>query len=89
MLNFMSIVKIRKSTFDEWKYAMDDFEEMTQNFMRNQTIAKVDENTGIICGYVFDPELMNQFLSDPALQEMAELYGTEHVVYHLEPAPTP
>ena len=41
MLNFMSVVKISKSTFDEWKYAMDDFEEMTQNFMRNQTIAKL------------------------------------------------
>ena len=55
--------------------------EVTQMFMRDVMIGKVDDYTAIVCAAVFDPELQQQYMSDPALQEMAEMYGAEHSLY--------
>ena len=81
MANFMAVVKLSKSTFEEWKQGMDEDAEMTQMFMRDVMIGKVDDYTAIVCADVFDPGLQQQYMSDPALQEMAEMYGAEHSLY--------
>ena len=72
MANFMAVNKLSKSTFEEWKQGTDEDAEMTQMFMRDVMIGKVDDYTAIVCAGVFDPELQQQYMSDPALQEMAK-----------------
>ena len=57
MANFLAVVKLSKSTFEEWKQGMDEDAEMTQMFMRDVMIGKVDDYTAIVCAVVFDPEL--------------------------------
>ena len=81
MLNFMAVIKLNKCTFDEWKKEMEEDTEMDGLFMRDVMLAKVDDHTAILCADVFDPELQQQYMSDPALQEMAEMYGAEHSLY--------
>ena len=81
MANFVAVVKLSKSTFEEWKQGMDEDAEMTQMFMRDVMIGKVDDYTAIVSADVFDPELQRQYMSDSALQEMAEMYGAEHSLY--------
>ena len=81
MANFMAVVKLSKSTFEEWKQGMDEDAEMTQMFMRDVMIGKVDDYTAIVCADAFDSELQQQYMSDPALQEMAEMYGAEQSLY--------
>ena len=72
MLNFMAVIKLNKCTFDEWKKEMEEDTEMDGLFMRDVMLAKVDDHTAILCADVFDPELQQQYMSDQALQEMAE-----------------
>ena len=81
MLNFMAVIKFNKCTFDEWKKEMEEDTEMDGLFMRDVMLAKVDDHTAILCADVFDPELQQQYMSDPELQEMAEMYGAEHSLY--------
>ena len=64
MANFMAVVKLSKSTFEEWKQGMDEDAEMTQMFMRDVMIGKVDDYTAIVSADVFDPELQQQYMSD-------------------------
>ena len=81
MLNYVFIHKFCKCIFDEWKHELDEEAEIDGLFMRDVMIGKVDDHTAIMCADVFDPELQQQYMSDPALQEMAEMYGAEHSLY--------
>ena len=84
----MAVVKLSKSTFEEWKQGMDEDAEMTQMFMRDVMIGKVDDYTAIVCADVFDRELQKKMLSDPAFIEMSEMMGIEYVEYELKPTST-
>ena len=81
MANFMAVVKLSKSTFEEWKQGMDEDAEMTQMFMRDVMIGKVDDYTAIVCADVFDPELQQQYMSDPALQEMGNVWSRAFTLF--------
>ena len=50
-------------------------------------VGKVDENTAIVTGDIFDPEGLKQTLSDPELGKSFEEMGIEHTIYMLQPAP--
>ena len=85
----MAVVKLSKSTFEEWKQGMDEDAEMTQMFMRDVIIGKDDDYTAIVCADVFDRDLQQTMLTDPAFLEIHEQMGIEVIEYELTPAPTP
>ena len=89
MLNFMAVIKFNKCTFDEWKKEMEEDTEMDGLFMKDVMIAKVDDNTAIMCADVFDRELQKTMLSDPSFLEIHEQMGIEFTEYELQPAPVP
>ena len=88
MPNIMAVVKLTKCTFDEWNELQKD-EDMDSLWCREVMVANVDDHTAIVCIEVFDPELQQQYMSDPALQEMAEMYGAEHSLYLAKLVKTP
>ena len=85
----MAVVKLSKSTFEEWKQGMDEDTEMDGLFMRDVMLAKVDDHTAILCADVFDRDLQKTMLTDPAFLEIHEQMGIEVIEYELTPAPTP
>ena len=89
MLNFMAVIKFNKCTFDEWKKEMEEDTEMDGLFMKDVMIAKVDDNTAIMCADVFDRELQKTMLSDPSFLEIHEQMGIEFTGYELQPASVP
>ena len=56
MLNTMIVVKMKKTNFSEWKKLFDDDAENRAKFARDTLVGKVDENTAIVTGDIFDPE---------------------------------
>ena len=89
MLNTMIVVKLKKTNFSEWKKLFDDDVENRAKFARDTLVGKVDENTAIVTGDIFDPEGLKQTLSDPELGKRLEEMGIEHTIYMLQPAPAP
>ena len=85
----MAVIKFNKCTFDEWKKEMEEDTEMDGLFMKDVMIAKVDDNTAIMCADVFDRELQKTMLSDPAFIEMSEMMGIEHVECEIKPVQAP
>ena len=72
MLNTMIVVKMKKTNFSEWKKLFDDDAENRAKFARDTLVGKVDENTAIVTGDIFDPEGLKQTLSDPELGKSFE-----------------
>ena len=89
MLNTMIVVKMTKTNYTEWKKLFDGDAENRAKFMRDALVGKVDENTAVVTGDIFDPEGMKQALSDPELGKSFEEMGIEHTIYMLQPAPVP
>ena len=89
MLNTMVVVKMNKTNYTEWKKIFDGDAEKRAKFMRDALVGKVDENTAVVTGDIFDPEGMKQALSDPELGKIFEEMGIEHTMYKLQPAPVP
>ena len=89
MLNTMIVVKMTKTNYTEWKKLFDGDAENRAKFMRDALVGKVDENTAVVTGDIFDPEGMKQALSDPELGKIFEEMGIEHTMYKLQPAPVP
>ena len=85
----MIVVRMTKTNYTEWKKLFDSDAENRAKFMRNALVGKVDENTAVVTGDIFDPEGMKQALSDPELGKIFEEMGIEHTMYMLKPAPVP
>ena len=51
--------------------------------MRNTIIGKVDDNTATISTDVFNPEMIEQFMSSDEFKQMEETLGLSHEVYQL------
>ena len=81
-MNTLIIVKIKNTTYDEWKKKFDADEEVQSQMMRNTIVGKVDDNTAMISTEVFNPDMVRQFMSSDELNKWKKL-GLLHEVYQL------
>ena len=57
-MNTLIIVKIKNTTYDEWKKKFDADAEVQSQMMRNTIVGKVDDNTAMISTEVFNPDMV-------------------------------
>ena len=62
-MNTLIIVKIKNTTYDEWKKKFDADAEIQSQMMRNTIVGKVDDNTAMISTEVLNPDMVGQFMS--------------------------
>ena len=82
-MNTLIIVKIKNTTYDEWRTKFDADAEVQSQMMRNTIVGKVDNNTAIITTEVFNPEMIGQFMSSDEFKHMEQELGLSHEVYQL------
>jgi len=82
-MNTHIIVKIKNTTYDEWKKKFDLDAEVQSQMMKNTIVGKVDNNTAMISTEVFDPDMVEQFMSSDEFKQMEKSLGLSHEVYHL------
>ena len=82
-MNTLIIVKIKNTTYDEWRKKFDEDSEVQSQMMRNTIVGKVDDNTAIISTEVFNPEMVGQFMSSDDFKQMEQELGLSHEVYQL------
>ena len=82
-MNTHIIVKIKNTTYDEWKKKFDLDAEVQSQMMKNIIVGKVDNNTAMISTEVFDPDMVEQFMSSDEFKQMEKSLGLSHEVYHL------
>ena len=80
----MEIFFVAKFTwiYDEWKYVYDGDLELRKQFMKDDIVGKVDENTAMIKATITDPEKMEKIMSE-RIPEIAPKLGLEHEMYTL------
>ena len=69
-------------TYDEWKSVYDGDLELRRQFMKDDIVGKVDENTAMIKATITDPEKMEKVMSE-RIPEIAPKLGLEHEMYTL------
>ena len=82
-MNTHIIVKIKNTTYDEWKIKFDADAEVQSQMMRNTIVGKVDDNTAMISTEVFNPDMVGQFMSSDEFKQMEQELGLSHEVYKL------
>ena len=82
-MNTLIIVKIKNTTYDEWKKKFDSDSEVHSEMMRNTIVGKVDDETAMISTEVFNPDMVGQFMSSDDFKQMEEELGLSHEVYQL------
>ena len=82
-MNTHIIVKIKNTTYDEWKKKFDLDAEVQSQMMKNIIVGKVDNNTAMISTEVFDPDMVEQFMSSDEFKQMEKSLGLSHEVYQL------
>jgi len=82
-MNTFIIVKIKNTTYDEWKEKFDADAEVQSQMMKNTIIGKVDDNTAMISTEVFNPQMIGEFMSSDEFKQMEEELGLSHEVYQL------
>tara|TARA_B100000963_G_scaffold324968_1_gene310864 strand:+ start:212 stop:469 length:258 start_codon:yes stop_codon:yes gene_type:complete len=82
-MNIHIIVKIKNTTYDEWKKKFDLDAEVQSQMMKNTIVGKVDNNTAMISTEVFDPDMVEQFMSSDEFKQMEKSLGLSHEVYQL------
>ena len=82
-MNTLIIVNIKNTTYDEWKKKFDEDSEVQSQMMRNTIVGKVDDNTAMISTEVFNPEMVEQFMSSDEFKQMEQELGLSHDVYQL------
>ena len=82
-MNTHIIVKIKNTTYDEWKKKFDLDAEVQSQMMKNTFVGKVDNNTAMISTEVFDPDMVEQFMSSDEFKQMEKSLGLSHEVYQL------
>ena len=80
----MEMLIIAKFTcsYDEWKTIYDDDLELRQQFMKDDLVGKVNENTAMIKATIIDGEKMEKVMSE-RIPEIAPKLGLEHEMYTL------
>ncbi len=69
-INTLIIVKIKNTTYDEWKKNFDLDAEVKSQMMKNTIVGKVDDNTAIINTEVFNLNMVEQFMSSDEFKQM-------------------
>ena len=69
-------------TYDEWKSVYDCDLELRKQFMKDDIVGKVDENTAMIKATITNPEKMEKIMSE-RIPEIAPKLGLEHEMYTL------
>mgnify|MGYP003325519347 CR=1 FL=1 len=69
-------------TYDEWKSVYDGDLELRKQFMKDDIVGKVDENTAMIKATITNPEKMEKIMSE-RIPEIAPKLGLEHEMYTL------
>ena len=69
-------------TYDEWKSVYDGDLELRKQFMKDDMVGKVDENTAMIKATITDSEIMEKVMSE-RIPEIAPKLGLEHEMYTL------
>ena len=82
-MNTLIIVKIKITTYDEWKKKFDADAEVQSQMMRNTIVGKVDDETAMISAEVFNPDMVGQFMSSDEFRQMEKKLGLSHEVYQL------
>ena len=82
-MNTFIIVKIKNTTYDEWKKKFDADAEVQSQMMKNTIVGKVDDNTAMISTEVFNPDMVRQFMSSDGFKQMEKELGLSHEVYQL------
>ena len=67
-------------TYDQWKSVYDGDLELRKQFMKDDIIGKVDENTAMIKATITNPEEMEKIMSK-RIPEIAPKLGLEHEMY--------
>ena len=80
----MEMLIIAKFTcsYDEWKTIYDGDLELRQQFMKDDLVGKVNENTAMIKATIIDPVKMEKIMSE-RIPEIAPKLGLEHEMYTL------
>ena len=80
----MEMFLIAKFTcsYNEWKSVYDGDLELRKQFMKNDLVGKVNENTAMIKATITDPEKMEKVMSE-RIPEIAPKLGLEHEIYTL------
>ena len=78
-MNTLIIVKIKNTTYDEWKKKFDADAEVQSQMMRNTIVGKVDDNTAMISTEVFNPDIVGQFMSSDEFRQMGK-----NLAYHMK-----
>tara|TARA_X000000950_G_scaffold199744_1_gene240506 strand:+ start:125 stop:397 length:273 start_codon:yes stop_codon:yes gene_type:complete len=83
-VSVMEMLIIAKFTcsYDEWKTIYDGDLELRQQFMKDDLVGKVNENTAMIKATIIDPEKMEKIMSE-RIPEIAPKLGLEHEMYTL------
>ena len=78
----MLIIAKFTCSYDEWKTIYDGDLELRQQFMKDDLVGKVNENTAMIKATIIDPEKMEKIMSE-RIPEIAPKLGLEHEMYTL------
>jgi hypothetical protein len=69
-------------TYEDWKSVYDGDLELRKQFMKDDIVGKVDENTAMIKATITNPEKMEKIMSE-RIPEIAPKLGLEHEMYTL------
>ena len=80
----MEVFFVAKFTcsYNEWTSVYDGDLELREQFMKDDIVGKVDENTAMIKATITDPEKMEKIMSE-RIPEIAPKLGLEHEMYTL------
>ena len=78
----MLIIAQFTCSYDEWKTIYDGDLELRQQFMKDDLVGKVNENTAMIKATIIDPVKMEKIMSE-RIPEIAPKLGLEHEMYTL------
>ena len=78
----MLIIAKFTCSYDEWKTIYDGDLELRQQFMKDDLVGKVNENTAMIKATIIDPEKMEKMMSE-RIPEIAPKLGLEHEMFTL------
>ena len=65
----------------EKKFYLDA--EVQSQMLKNTIVGKVDDNTAMISTEVFNPNMVEQFMSSDEFKQMEKSLGLSHEVYQL------
>ncbi len=80
----MDVFFVAKFTcsYNEWKSVYDGDLELREQFMKDDIVGKVDENTAMIKATITDPEKMEKVKSE-RIPEIASKLGLEYEMHTL------